>query len=159
MTQFAAVVDASVVIAALVGEAQTPAAERVLALELDLVAPDLLLPEIANGLWRYLRHAPDLVARAAGFLERVPSRICLMPSAPLASAALEIACALDHPAYDAFYLAQARCEGVPLVTLDQRLQRKVQRTAYAGLVVSAERFAKAYSALRRPRPGDTVKAT
>ncbi len=148
MTQFAAVVDASVVIASFVDEAQTPVAERIFALRLGFLAPDLLLAEIANGLWRYLRNAPELLDRASQFIERVPSRIRLMDSASLAPAALAIACALDHAAYDAFYLAQARREGIPLITLDRRLLRKVQGTPYAGLVVSAEQFAKAYSALR-----------
>ena len=45
----------------------------------------------------------------------------------LADEALRIAVAINHPAYDCFYLALARREAAPLVTADKRLAAAAQR--------------------------------
>ena len=49
-----------------------------------------------------------------------------------------IACSLDHPAYDGFYLDLALRLGVPLVTADARLVDKLRGASdprFAGLVL------------------------
>lgn len=55
----------------------------------------------------------------------------LSPMAELAPRALEIARALDHPAYDCFYLTLAEREHTYLVTADEVLVRRVARTPWA----------------------------
>ncbi len=90
-----------------------------------LAAPDLLWPECANILWRRARAgeltAPQAAERLATLLR---ARLDVVPSAGLAAIALELATALDHQAYDCFYLALAEVSGAPLVTADRRLVRR-----------------------------------
>ncbi|HEV7228424.1 type II toxin-antitoxin system VapC family toxin [Brevundimonas sp.] len=118
------VVDASVVIAALLPEAETVAARALLADE-TCVAPDLLVNECVNALWRNVTaghllehegHEAVAVLTSAG--------IVLEPSLGLAGRALALSSTLDHPAYDCFYLALAERRAAPMVTLDGKLARK-----------------------------------
>jgi predicted nucleic acid-binding protein len=57
------------------------------------------------------------------------AKIKIHAMGPLASLALRMAAELDHPIYDATYLALARSLGMPMVTADRRL---VERVAAAG---------------------------
>jgi predicted nucleic acid-binding protein len=131
------VIDASVAIKWVIEEEGTPEA---LALRgRALAAPDLLVAECANSFWKKVRRR-ELSEReavfAAGLLAR--ANIELMPMRPYFKAAVGIAVELDHPAYDCIYLALAEVEGVPFVTADDRLVRRVERKAlarYAGRVL------------------------
>ena len=90
-------------------------------------APDLLIAECANVLWKQVRReflAHDQAVRAAETLSRAD--IDLKPMQPLMEAATRIAISLNHPAYDCFYLALAAAEACPFVTADERLVRKVE---------------------------------
>jgi len=90
-----------------------------------LLAPDLLIAECANVLWKKVRrgevHAAEAVL-AARLLERAD--IHLQPMRTLIEPAERLAIALDHPAYDCFYLALAESIGSDFVTADRDLQRK-----------------------------------
>ncbi len=115
------VVDASVAVKWLLIEEGRPAAMALLAGSQPLVAPDLVLAEAANVLWKVARRGADPAAMRDG-LRRLPALFDrLLPLRGLEAAALELALAHGHPAYDCFYLALARREGAPLVTADARL--------------------------------------
>lgn len=132
MTRF--VLDASVVAKWFVREAGTPEATALR--HAALLAPDLIVPECANILWKKTKRgeATRLQANlAADILER--SGIDLRPSASLVRAALDLSISLDHPAYDCFYLALAEQEACPFVTADERLVRKVAQAAPPGLLI------------------------
>lgn len=119
------IIDASVAIKWVIDEDGTPAA---LALRHHhLAAPDLLMPECANILWKKVRRG-ELSGDEAVLASRLLARadIDLMPMRPLMETATRIAVLLDHPAYDCVYLALAEAEDVPFVTADERLLRKVQ---------------------------------
>ncbi|MBX9700785.1 MAG: type II toxin-antitoxin system VapC family toxin [Acetobacteraceae bacterium] len=102
--------------------------ERVFALlaEEEPIAPDLLVAETANALWRRVRlgHRTPEEARAlmAGAMAPI---LRLYPMAPLRAQALDLAMRRDHPAYDCFYVALAVREAVPLVTADRRLAERL----------------------------------
>ena len=119
------VIDASVAVKWVVPE---PVSERAeLLLDHGLVAPDLLFAECANVLWEKVRRGEltkEEAEIAAQTLEQadlavVSTRDCL-------ALAASIAVELDHPAYDAVYLAVAEASDLRLVTADERLVRKVQ---------------------------------
>ena len=120
----ALVVDASVVIKWVVDEEGTAAA---LALRhAHLVAPDLIVAECANILWKKVRRREmsDEEAQVAGRL-LARSDLDLVPMRRLLEPTIRLAVALDHPAYDCTYLALAQDLGVDMVTADERLCRKV----------------------------------
>ena len=119
------VVDASIAVKWVVEEQET---QQALALRNNarLMAPDLLVAECANILWKKARRGElsseeaDLAAR---LLER--SDIELLPMRGLMPAATRIAIALSHPAYDCVYLALALAKQTRYVTADDRLIRKL----------------------------------
>ena len=115
------VVDASAWAGVITPEATTAAACALLQ-DADLVAPDLLLAETANLLWKKVRRAQvvaDDAVRALAITRRAFG--LLVPMTALADAALDLALRRDHPAYDCVYVALAAREGIPLVTADTRL--------------------------------------
>ena len=130
------IVDASVVAKWFVLETGTPDAIKLR--DVTLLAPDLIISECANILWKKVRRGeatPIQAHLAAEILER--SGMDLRPSALLVRAALRLSLNLDHPAYDCFYLALAEQEKCPFVTADRKLVNKVRRTAVAGIVTLA----------------------
>lgn len=116
------VLEASAVIRIMEGAPQAvPLQEALLRANL-VVAPELMLTEVANALWR-LQRAGQL--KADGLQERLTRAAELVdhiePDRHLQVEALALACHLDHPVYDCLYLALARREAAALLTAGQRL--------------------------------------
>ncbi len=89
----------------------------------ELIAPEQWVAECANILWKKVQRSElssDEAAVAARLLE-------------LLDASLQIAIALDRPAYDAVYLALAMARDCRFVSADERLIRKIARSRHAGL--------------------------
>lgn len=120
------VVDASVAVKWVIPEVLSDEADRVRDGDDDVLAPDLLLVEVANALWRKtaVREISPREADAALDLVR-RSGIDLRPAVPLLPRAMEMARRLDHPVYDCVYLALAEREHAKFVTADQRLLRRL----------------------------------
>jgi predicted nucleic acid-binding protein len=118
------VVDASVAIKWVVEE---PGTAEALALRRHrLYAPDLLVAECANILWKKVRRRELVEAEAmlaARLLERCD--VELMPMRRMLEQATRLAVLLDHPAYDCLYLALAQSGGHAFVTADERLCARV----------------------------------
>ena len=90
-----------------------------------LFAPDLLMAECANVLWRKSRLGEltrDEAAFAARLLQRADIELTAMR--PLLEPATRLAVALDHPAYDCLYLALAESLSCDLVTADEGFAAK-----------------------------------
>jgi predicted nucleic acid-binding protein len=88
-----------------------------------VLAPELMLTEVANALWKLqrsnaLQHV-DPQALLADARELVDA---IEPDRTLQVEALALACHLDHPVYDCLYLALARRQAARLLTADRRLQ-------------------------------------
>ena len=126
------VIDASIAIKWVVPEPDT---DEALALrQTPLYAPDLLIAECVNVLWRKARRRELLPAEAllaVRLIERAD--IQLRPMRPLIEPAARLALALDHPAYDCFYLALARTMGCEFVTADRDFYRKVAADGQGGV--------------------------
>lgn len=116
------VVDANIAVKWLFTEAGTAEARQLLSPRIVLHAPDLILTEAANVVWKKARRHE--IANAQPYLEelaRLPDAVALHPSADLVAHAATIALEIDHPVYDCLYLACAEAEEAPLVTADSRL--------------------------------------
>ncbi|MYB40852.1 MAG: type II toxin-antitoxin system VapC family toxin [Chloroflexi bacterium] len=123
------VVDASVAVKWVIPEEGSDRARALLDAaargEARLLAPDVYVAEVANVLWKrshLVRDLRDDEAREAldNTLATLPT---LVPSAALASQALELALAFGRSLYDCLYVALALRAGCPLVTADRRLVR------------------------------------
>ncbi len=134
------VVDANVAVAAFRDDPRREIARRVLATKAELAAPTLFLAEVANALWLDTRVPGSDITTLKMLLERLPHVLRLEPLESLTAAAFDIARALDHPVYDAYYLALAQREATTLVTLNERLLNKTRATPYEPLVIVAEAF-------------------
>lgn len=99
----------------------------------DLSVPDLLFAELASILWRRGRgqHPAEVVALLKRF-DRAFYRVTAAEQ--LATDALTLAIALNHPAYDCFYLALAIAEDDVLVTADRRFHAACAASRHAARV-------------------------
>jgi predicted nucleic acid-binding protein len=132
------VVDASIALKWAIDEPGRDDALQVLDLDEDLIAPDLIFPELANVLRKKLRSGevnPDQAVRA---IDGVRSALSIIVgTAEICDDALGLAVILDHSAYDCFYLAAAVGAGV-LVSADERFLRKCRENGFS-LFVSGPR--------------------
>lgn len=129
------VVDASVAIKWFVPEPGQAAARALLGPGMLLCAPDLIIAETCNIAWRKARVGDllvDDVKAIAAILHRNFHE--LASSDRLSAIAADIALALDHPVYDAFYVALAELRSVPLITADRRLVARVSGTRWESVV-------------------------
>jgi predicted nucleic acid-binding protein len=130
------VIDASVAAKWYFAEQGHEAADRILAArvarERELLAPDLIVPEFANVLWKHVRRqecSRDAAEAILAFWE--VDRPSLVASSLFSNQAFQLATVLDQSVYDCFYLALALAIEAPLVTADRRLAR-------AGRSISAQ---------------------
>jgi len=93
-----------------------------------VLAPELMLTELANTLWKLQRadrlndlDPQELLAEARELVDR------LEPDRHLQAEALALACHLNHPVYDCLYLALARREAASLISSDRRLNALAER--------------------------------
>jgi predicted nucleic acid-binding protein len=120
------IVDSSVATKWVVDE---PGSNRARALFLsdECWAPNLIIAEVGNALWKKRRMNLVTAEQAMAALEALPPRLVLFDMPDLAPRAVQIAVHLDHPIYDCFYLALAERERAPLVCADGRLREKAKR--------------------------------
>lgn len=128
------IVDASVAMKWLVVENDSEAANELIRTG-DLVAPDLVFAEVANGLWKKWRRGellrlPTSLATLATVFDAVEPAAALLPRA--AALAIELA----HPAYDCFYLALAEARDDVVVTADHRFVRACAGSPYSRYIRS-----------------------
>jgi len=124
----ACVLDASAAVRLILADpAAADLAERVGGAALVL-APELMLTELANTLWKLQRadrlndlDPQELLAEARELVDR------LEPDRHLQAEALALACHLNHPVYDCLYLALARPEAASLISSDRRLNALAER--------------------------------
>jgi predicted nucleic acid-binding protein len=121
------VIDASIVIKWVVEEDGTDLA-LALRQKARLMAPDLIVAECANILWKKVQRkelSKDEALISARLLQS--AEIELVPTRALMESATRLAIELDHPAYDCLYLALAVESGCRFVTADERLANKIRR--------------------------------
>lgn len=92
-----------------------------------VLAPGLLHCEVANVLWKLVRHgdlpadqAPPLLEAAAGLVDVV------IPDEELTTEALGLALTAGHTVYDMTYAVLARRHACAVLTMDQKLARTLR---------------------------------
>ena len=124
------VVDCSVALKWYVPEKHSEPAGRLLDGSHELHAPDLLLPEFGNCLWKKCRLGELTKTETRSILRAlgtVPIRI--HSSELLLEAALELALHTARTVYDSLYIALAMLLDCPFVTADQRLVSALRRSS------------------------------
>ena len=115
-------VDASVAVKWFIEEPGTEIALSLLEMDEQLIAPELIVSEVSNAVWRRASRGDierDQATRIPMALIQVLSQI--VPMSDLIDEAMTIAFAVEHTVYDCIYLALARERGSPLATADARL--------------------------------------
>ncbi|MDE0176685.1 MAG: PIN domain-containing protein [Defluviicoccus sp.] len=114
-------VDASVVVKWYVSENHSEEARLLLGHRLERHAPDFLLVEFANTVWKKARRGE--IADPAAYFGEIPElreAIDLHPDSELIEHAAELSSAMDHPVYDCLYFACAVATGSTLITADRK---------------------------------------
>ena len=123
------VVDASIAMKWLVPEALHEEAVALLDVGSAFLAPDLLVAEVGNALWKKVQRGEITPLTAERALLAVSSGFpVLHRSTTLASRALQIALQLRHPIYDCLYLACAEVAEAVLITEDRRFHAAAVRS-------------------------------
>ena len=126
---FSCVVDANVALKLFFEQPGSDRADALFAhLEADprtrFYVPDFFYAECASALATYARQT-DYTAKDArqDMAELLAVALHVLPTASLASEALDIALTYHISGYDAFYIALSRRTNVPFITADEKLVR------------------------------------
>lgn len=151
------VIDASIAIKWVIEEEGTREA-LALRSRAKLIAPELLVAECANILWKKVQRkelSKEEALLAARLLQG--AEIELLPTQSLLEAAARIAIDLDHPAYDCLYLALAAAMECRFVTADERLLRKLGQGRRGAFRERAISLTEAAGGSEEPRLNDPFR--
>jgi predicted nucleic acid-binding protein len=123
------VVDTSVVLAWYVEEDASEAAIPYLGT--PLIAPDLIMTELSNAVWKKVRRGEISDVQAVAIFGEAEATIVRVPHQHVLSRALELALTLRHPVYDCIFLAFAEAADTTLITADRRFAEACRGTAHA----------------------------
>jgi len=126
------VLDASIVLKWFLPEPGFEAAQKLRRPDLECEAPDLLLLEACNALWKHVRRGAvgaDVAEAAVTALAEAP--IAWRPAETLFADAYGLAIETGRTVYDCTYLALALRSGAPLVTADRRFHDAISATRHS----------------------------
>jgi predicted nucleic acid-binding protein len=130
------IVDASVAAKWFLSEKDSDLAQHLVEAGHELTAPDLLLVEVANTLFKAWSRAAIDDSHMDRSLAELPSVIsAFWPIADLIADAMVISRIIRHPVYDCVYLAQAWRMGARIVTADERLLEVARATSWDAFLV------------------------
>jgi predicted nucleic acid-binding protein len=122
------VLDASAAIEVVLARGKAHEFERLLEEADQVLAPDLIISEVVNTIWKYhqfeslsLNMCDQALEFAVGLLD------VIVPCQELYREAFLLARSARQPAYDMFYLALARREDAGFLTTDRALRREAER--------------------------------
>jgi len=131
------VIDASVAVKWFVSEEASDKADEVSASDATLLAPRLIMPEVANALARKAMQQLITPLEAAEYVRTLPRFLAgLLDVDELIEPALQHACNYRHPIYDFVYLEAARRRDTKMLTADQKFIEKIKGTDLAQFVIS-----------------------
>jgi predicted nucleic acid-binding protein len=127
------VLDANVVVKWFIPEIDSDKADRLLAdfrnHRLDIIAPDILVSEVGNTLWKRSVKIKDISAAeaASSYTDFLDLDVPLHSSTAIAENALSIATSEQHPLLDTLYISLALKKGCEFITADEKLVNKLGR--------------------------------
>lgn len=135
-------VDASVAVKWFIAEPYSQSALRLRVGDNEFLAPDLLLPEVGNILWKKVRRRE--IAREEGeeilrAFSNAP--ISLHPTGPLMNIAFRIAIETGSSLYDSLYVSLALAEHCVLVTADRKLFSTFRNAPFGAKLLWVEEIA------------------
>jgi predicted nucleic acid-binding protein len=94
----------------------------------EVLAPELLVPEVVNTVWKYHQFENLNLSTCDRALEFALGLVdVLVPCQELYREAFLLARTARRPAYDMFYLALARREDAAFLTTDSALKKEAER--------------------------------
>jgi predicted nucleic acid-binding protein len=129
------VIDASVAFKFLVYELGSEQARDLIRGDEPMVAPDLVLTEVGNALWKRVKQSELLEIHAERSLAALPDFFARLDlTGDLVIDAFRLSFRLRHPIYDCVYLALAMRDEALLITADKKFVRAVIRSKLAEYV-------------------------
>jgi predicted nucleic acid-binding protein len=135
------VIDTSALVKYVLPEEDSSAAEKLVASHhagmVNLIAPEYILVESANVLWKHLqRHNVRPEEAVTSFRALTDLGMRLVPNGDLLEDALILAADNGITVYDALFCALAVRENVPLITSDNALVRRLTGTGVQAAMLS-----------------------
>jgi predicted nucleic acid-binding protein len=92
-----------------------------------LIAPDCLVGEFANAMFRKVQADEISAVQAKASIDILPELITFFPTPVLVAAAFDLAIAIGHPIHDCLFLVTAMQHGHPLVTADRKFVARCRK--------------------------------
>lgn len=136
------VVDASVVIKLYVPEVHSQQAVRFFSDQHDLIAPDLMLSEFGNIVWKKVNLLGELTQEQGKKIIAAARTLPLVyyGATDLLTDAFQIALNTQCTVYDCLYVALAASQGCQLITDDRKLSAALQQTSLAAFLTLIENY-------------------
>lgn len=92
-----------------------------------LIAPDCLVSEFANAMFRKVQAGEIGEDQAKASIEILPDLITFLPTPALVSHAFDLALTIEHPIHDCLFLVTAMQHGHPLITADRKFVARCRK--------------------------------
>ncbi len=146
------VIDASVAVKFFFPESGHDQATAILESAEPIIAPDLIIPELLNVLWKKGARGEVSPHQTSEIVADLPMTFpTIIPSVDVAGEALLLAGRLRHPVYDCLYLATALASGATLVTADESFADKVRAAGLGSVVLDLSDWSEARADPLLPR--------
>jgi predicted nucleic acid-binding protein len=137
------VVDASVAVKWYVRQPDSAAARLLSEAEESLIAPDMIMAEVANALWRHVKAGETSRSESLRAIASLPSLLSeLVPARDLAVAALDLAHSLDCSPYDCLYAVLAVDRRCGFITADRKFAERLRSSKRLAKVKLLDDFAR-----------------
>ena len=100
-------------------------------LSYPLAAPDCILAEFANALFKKVQAKEIAKMQAKQSVEILPSIVAFLPIQSFIGDALDLAFELQHPVHDCLFLAMAIRQRIKLVTADLKFLKRCNDVSLA----------------------------
>jgi predicted nucleic acid-binding protein len=136
------IVDASIAVKLYVPEAHSQQAIQFFSDQHELIAPDLMLAEFGNIIWKKVRLLRELTSDEGKKVMAAAQTLPLVyhSTVDLINDAFEIALNAQRTVYDSLYVALAASQGCQLMTDDRKLHSALQQTSLAAFLTLIENY-------------------